>query len=410
MNLPYLSQTPGIGGRLKEFAEDFVVEEITLQGKVLRVGKKVRMESEKGEFAHFVLQKRNWNTLQALKEISWKLGVSQKRFGYAGTKDRVALTTQLCSAWGVEPKQFRGLSLKDIGINGAWSAAGPVKMGDLLGNHFTIAVRGIVKGAKRKVAKIRKELGGLVPNYFGEQRFGSVRANTHIVGKLIVSGNFESAVMTYLCSSEGEGKKEARDARERLASEMDFQSALRYFPAHLKYERTLIAHLAEHKNDHVGALRRLPRGLSLMFVHAYQSYLFNRMLAKRVSEGRLLPEKGALACPAGPYGFPEVGKASPFSVKKAKGRFAVGRIIGYESGKLSAEEGEALASEGIAPEAFFIKSFPEISAKGALRPLFVPLKDFRFKEEKEMGRFSFALPAGSYATVAMREFIDGKVV
>ena len=410
MNLPYLSQTPGIGGKLKESAEDFAVEEITAGGEVLVLGKKIRKRGKKGEFTHFVLEKRDWNTVQALKEVAGRLGVGDRRFGYAGTKDRVAATTQLCSAWGVPPARLLGLRLKDISISSAWPSDKPVKMGELLGNRFTITVRGIGKGTKARVGKVAKELKGLIPNYFGAQRFGSTRSNTHLVGKMIVAGDVKTAVLSYICATDEREMKEAREARERFAAEGGFHAALHYFPGHLKYERTLLAHLAENKNDYVGALRRLPRGLSLMFVHAYQSHIFNGMLARRVLERRVAPEKGELACPAGACGFPVLEKAAPLRTKSGKGKFPVGRIIGYETESLTYEENAALAAEGISQKGFFIKSFPEISAGGALRPLFVPLRDFRFRAVKGNGKFSFSLPAGAYATVAMREFMDRKVI
>lgn len=398
--LAHLSKTPGIGGRLKESAEDFVVEEIMPDGTVLELNKEISRPKASGDFTHFILQKKNWNTTQALREVGRILGCGAKRFGFAGTKDRVAVTTQLCSAWRIPPERLLALRLKDIQINGAWLASEEVRLGDLLGNRFRITVRGISGDAEKRVSKICKELGGAIPNYFGEQRFGIVRANTHLVGKAIVKGDFKAAVLNYLCFTDENEMEGSRAARKRLSGDLDFRAAIAYFPRHLNYERTLIAHLAENKNDYVGALRRLPRSLSLMFVHAYQSHLFNLLLGRRVGKTGAGKLKGDGLCGKNSYGFPELAK---------RGRsFIAGKVIGYETKDLSEEEASLLSEEGIKQKDFFIKSFPEMSAKGVERVLFAPPVGFAFERRGKDGIFSFSLPSGSYATVALREFIDKK--
>ncbi|MDD5317978.1 MAG: tRNA pseudouridine(13) synthase TruD, partial [Candidatus ainarchaeum sp.] len=303
--LHHLSDAPGIGGAIKGEPEDFVVEEITAEGRRLAFGKRVRGRDERGgEYARFVLEKREWNTPQALQEIASRLRVGQKRFGYAGTKDRRAVTVQLCSAWGVEPEAFKALGIPGVKVNGAWRARQGVRLGDLSGNAFTIRVRGARPRSAQAVKKIFGELRGAFPNYFGSQRFGSVRANTHLVGKAILRGDLEGAAKNYLCFTEGETNAEALSARARLAKEMDFGEAVEYFPRHLKYERAMLLHLAEVKNDYAGALRSLPRGILLMFVHAFQSMLWNEALSERISAGETAPARGDFVCPRNRFGFP----------------------------------------------------------------------------------------------------------
>lgn len=408
--LAYLSSCEGIGGRLVKSPETFIVEEIMKDGKVLEVDERIEGEGN-GEFTHFVLQKRNWNTLQALKVISSSIGCSLKRFGYAGTKDRRALTVQLCSVWRIPPERIMALRIRDIRINGAWSSEEPVRMGDLLGNRFTITISDVASDAKRRVKRIMEEVGGRIPNYFGEQRFGTVRMNTHIVGREIIRGNFKGAVLNYLCFSEGERMEESAQARERLSEEMDFKAALGYFPRHLKYERTLLSYLSVHPRDYVNALRRLPRGLSLMFVHAYQSYLFNEALSMRIKEIGMEPLPEDLICPADFFGFPDLRKVGKVEdLEKARedvlsGRaFIVGRVLGYETKEINEWERRALEKEDVNISDFLIRSFPEISSKGTLRALFVPLKGLE-ASISDVARFGFSLPAGSYATVALREFM-----
>ncbi len=403
--LSYLSKAPGIGGQLKENAEDFVVEEMMPDGTLLKLGKKVSRPSRKGEFTLFVMQKKEWNTVQALRAIGDKLGRGQASFGYAGTKDRRALTTQLCSVWGASPKQLKSLSIRDIQISGAWASGKRLQLGDLAGNAFTITVRGAKPRSSAKVKKILSELKGAFPNYFGLQRFGSARANTAAVGKLIARGDLEAAVQNYLCFAGSEENHAAQAARERLSREKNYAEALEYFPGYLRYELSMIRHLAEFKNDYAGAIRRLPRGISLMFVHAYQSQLFNELLGARVAHGKLKVEKGDWVCPKDKLGFPEAGKAKKAAKAGEKG-FLCLPLIGYESSGLSEGEEALLRKEGMSTKSFLLKSLPELSPKGGFRAAFVPLKKFSFAQRGDAATFKFMLPPGSYATSALREFID----
>jgi len=400
--MEFLSKARGIGGEFSGEAEDFLVEETARDGVVLEIDKTISRAGEPdGDFAHFVLQKKNWNTLQAIREIAKKLRMSHKRFGYTGNKDRKTISTQLISVFKCDGEALLALSIKDIKINGVWRAREKIELGNLLGNRFRIRIKKIkMARAEKRVREIYAELGGLFPNYYGAQRFGSVRANTHLVGREIVRGNFKAAVMCYLAYVNEDEMKEARRARKELAETNDFRLALRNFPSHLKYERVMLHHLSEHPNDYVNALRALPRGLSLLFVHAYQSYLFNELLSERVKEG-IEFEEGDLACDENFYGFPDVKTAHA----RKGGKFLVGRAIGYET-KINERERAALEREELSPADFKIKSFPELSSKGAPRVLLAPIKDFSFDCKKKEGLFTFSLPPGAYASVLLSEFID----
>ncbi len=380
-NLSHLSGTAGMGGTIKNSPEDFIVEEIGSDGTLFGTDKEITRVDEKGDFVRFILQKRDWTTEGAIRRIAKELGIGKKRFNYAGNKDKIALATQLVSVFNVEKEKILSLNLKDIKINGAWKSKERVSLGDLLGNRFTIKVVNPEKNGDI-VNKIYGELGGKFPNYFGEQRFGTTRKNTHIVGEYIIRCRLDKAVLAFLCDTEGEIHESARIAREKLRETLDFAAALREFPKHLKLERSMLAHLEKNPNDYAGALRCLPRGTLLMFVHAFQSYIFNRLLSDRISEGEVKPEEGERMNDSG---------------------FIEGRIIGYET-ELNEREKEILAGLEIKTRDFKIKSMPEISSKGSSRTLFAPLKDFSFSEST----FRFSLPAGSYATVALREFLDVK--
>lgn len=397
-SLSYLSKTPGIGGVIKQKPEDFIVEEIMQDGTVLELDRKFERAEGEGEFTYFILQKQEWTTEGALRRIGDALAAGKKRFSYAGSKDKMAITTQLASVYKIEKEKLLSLNLKGIKILGAWYEKDKVRLGQLLGNRFTIKVREIkAKDPEKIVSRIYEELDGKFPNYFGEQRFGSSRKNTHKIGECLLRGRADLAVMEFLTGSrENEDREEARNAREELAKTNDFRLALRNFPTSLKLERSVLTHLAKYPRDYAGALRRLPRATLLLFVHAFQSHLFNVLLSERIKEGELKAEEGEYYC-GETNGFP--------NIEKKNGKWLVGKMIGYET-KLNEREKRVLLELGIRQADFKLKFMPEIASAGSYRLLLAPLKDFSFNKDT----FLFSLPSGSYATVALREFLDEKVV
>ncbi|MBI5046586.1 tRNA pseudouridine(13) synthase TruD [Candidatus Micrarchaeota archaeon] len=406
----HLSTASGIGGSIKTKPEDFVVEEILEDGTILELNKaidKPELKEIKGNYLHFVLQKTNWSTSSAISEIANRTRVSQRLFNVAGTKDKLSISTQLASVKGVKKETLISAKIKDISINGAWYASDKVRLGHLLGNRFTITVRNIpvVQSVSQKlIQKIQGQLGGKFPNYFGKQRFGSTRKNTHIIGQKMLKGDFETAVNMFLCDSSGEENAFASDARKQLKETGDYLSALKTYPKHLRLERTMIAYLERKPTDYVGALKSLPRNNLMMFVHAFQSHLFNELLSQRIkkmqSDGLsdLELEKGEYFC-GETNGFPDPDRSA------AEG-WIVGKLVGYGS---PANECECALLEkySVKKDSFKIPLIPEIASKGGYRTLFAPLKDFSFNVcDDSAFVFRFLLPAGSYATVAMREFLD----
>ncbi|MEM4255239.1 MAG: tRNA pseudouridine(13) synthase TruD [Candidatus Norongarragalinales archaeon] len=358
--------------------EEFVVEEIAADGSIFEVDKPVQKQSEllqKNFFTRFVLQKKAWNTEQALHSLASFLHAKPSRFNYAGTKDRNAITTQLCSAFAIPPDRIMQANgrIKDLRINGAWVSSKKVRLGDLQGNRFTITLNeencGVKPDAAIILAKAQSH-GFVFPNFFGLQRFGSLRKNTAEVGGFLLKGDFQGAVLNYLSFSEGEKDAESVAARKTLAEEKNFADALAHFPKHLKYEHMMLEHLAKSPNDFVGALGRMPRHFVLMFIHAFQSRLFNEMLEERVREGGWnLQEKGLL--------------------------------VGGDS-VLGEREKALLEREGLSQDSFKIKQMPFLSSKGGERNFFAEMTDFKIIESNGGDvKLRFSLESGCYATVAL---------
>ncbi|MGC8538121.1 MAG: tRNA pseudouridine(13) synthase TruD [Candidatus Micrarchaeia archaeon] len=404
-----------IEGDIKSAAEDFVVEEITKAGVTLEVGKQysaqdLGLESRPGKFSIFVLQKKNWNTLQALRAVAKHNRRGIKSVSFAGTKDRASISTQLCSLFGATPENMLSMHVKDIKINGAWLSDSQVRTGDLLGNRFTIniVVNGDIDEAKRKLEAIGTELGGIFPNYFGSQRFGN-RGNNVDVGVHLLNGDLKSAALAFLTDYENEKMDESVEARKKLASEMDFKAALAYFPLYLKYERQVLDYLWKYPGDYANAMRRLPRQLFLMFAHSVESYIFNAELADRLASGVIEPVEGDLVCTAGRLGFPDLSHIGLYNSGAAVQQFAVGNLVGYETKDLTDFEASMLEKMGLKLEDFKAKSIPELNSKGGKRVFFAPYNGFEYIDSDDKSvKLRFSLPSGSYATSLLNEFVNRK--
>ncbi|MGI0148873.1 MAG: tRNA pseudouridine(13) synthase TruD, partial [Thermoplasmata archaeon] len=249
----YLTSTPGVGGTLKSFAEDFVVEELSSPPP----------KSGEGKFTIATVRVRNWETNRLVREFARALHISRRRIGFGGTKDKRAVTTQLFSFEGVPTETVRALHMGDVEILDAYPSESPLELGDLAGNRFRIVVRDLAVEATKATVHVEeverqlRQVGGF-PSFFGVQRFGSVRPITHVVGRHIVRGEFENAVQAYVANPlEGEDS-EAYEVRAALRDTGDVRMALRRYPRAYGFEKAILNHLASRAGDFVGALGALP--------------------------------------------------------------------------------------------------------------------------------------------------------
>ncbi len=394
--LSYLSKTSGIGGKIKHSPSDFIVEEITLENEVICTDMPFEKQSSGTLFTIFAICKENWTTHSIIDEISKRLRINPRFFTYAGIKDRSAKTTQLICIKGDWRNQISKLQIKDVKILGSFLSNSSLKIGDLSGNRFTIKLFFEDSSTDfSKVSSIKDELNGFFPNYFGPQRFGSNRLNTHLIGQKIIQNDLKGAIDSILGDIENETNSEVLFARSEYLKNQDLKEAQKNFPKHLRIEHSLIEYLIKKPNDFSGALKNLPRSMALLYVHAFQSYLFNLLLSERLSEGELLLEEGEY--------FAKFDSLFPNEELPAPSGPIVGKLIGFQT-ILSKREKKILDSFNLSKENFKIKSLPDLSSKGGKRLLLCPLINFNFSDSI----FTFTLPSGSYATSLLREFMDKK--
>lgn len=299
--------------KIKQIPEDFRVKEISIIKPI-----------KQGKFTYFILKKTNYTTHRAVKAIANALHVEEKRFGFAGNKDKIAVTEQLCSV-DVDPARLNRIKLKDIEIEVAGKGNEPICLGDLKENEFEITVRNIDKKPK----KINK-----IINYFDEQRFSEDNVE---IGKAIIKKDFKKAVELISKTHE----------------------------------------LRLNSNDYVYALRSLPKTLLKLYVHSYQSDIWNKTVEK-FKDKKIMPI---------------VGFGTEFKDKKIE-KFVL----------------DLLKKDGINQRDFIIRQMPNISSEGAERDVFAMVKNLKISalEDDELNKgkkkclIKFKLQKGSYATVVIR--------
>jgi tRNA pseudouridine13 synthase len=341
--LPYAtSELPGVGGIAKVVPEDFEVEELPAY-----------LPSGSGEHLYLWVEKRGRNTPEVVHAVAAMLGVSHRQVGYAGLKDRQAVTRQWLSV--LTPKTPSPTELGGEGFRVLQVArhGNKLRVGHSNGNRFTVLLRGATD-PKRAQAVLQALSRRGSPNWFGAQRFGRDGDNAQLGLALLGKGDHQSL---------------AKAQRDRF-------------------------------------LRRLA-------LSALQSELFNRVLALRLRESALdrvelgdqlqLGEDGS-----GPVFLCEDvaadgPRAAAFEVSPTGPMF--GPRMKAPGGLQAQREANVLAAAALDASAFAAGGD---ETAGTRRPLRVRPWDPRVEAVPEGLRLSFGLPRGAYATALLREVTKGE--
>ncbi|XP_032132234.1 pseudouridylate synthase 7 homolog isoform X3 [Sapajus apella] len=225
----------------------------------------------RGSYCHFVLYKENKDTMDAINVLSRYLRITAQRLAHLN-------------------KCLMNFKLGNFSYQKK-----PLKLGELQGNHFTVVLRNIT-GTDDQVQQAMnslKEIGFI--NYYGMQRFGTTAVPTYQVGRAILQNSWTEVMDLILKPRSGAEKGYLVKCREEWAKTKDPTAALRKLPVKRCVEGQLLRGLSKYgMKNIVSAFGIIPRNNRLMYIHSYQSYVWNNMVSKRIEDYGLKPVPGDL--------------------------------------------------------------------------------------------------------------------
>ena len=215
------------------------------------------------------MEKTELDTFDAIRLISRKTNIPLFEIGYAGLKDKHAVTKQYISIpshYQIKFQNTDNLKLFFVGYHNK-----KIKIGDLAGNKFSIVVRDIRHNKIDNIYDKTKNVSLFgVPNYFDSQRFGSV-FNNEFIGKYLVKKNYEAAVKIFFtCYLKSENKNVKNEKRNILKYWSNLEN--------VTVKNKVFAQVIDEylKTDSwLEAYKKIPANLREMHVNAYQSFLWN---------------------------------------------------------------------------------------------------------------------------------------
>jgi len=399
----YLTDEPGIGGVIKVRPEDFIVDEIPLYDP-----------AGEGEHLYLGIEKRGVSHGELLGVLKRTFNVGRHAIGFAGMKDKAAVTRQTVSIHLPHDPQTIDLGHERLRVLWATRHRNKIKRGHLRGNRFSVRIREV---DPLKVVQVRKQLERLstigVPAYFGQQRFG-YRRNSHLLGAMLLEGRSD-AILDELLGSNGSPFPEYQVNRRRLYDEGRLEQAYaQWATADHAERRTLEALLASRSARK--AVSAIGKTHLDFWVHAMQSAVFNRVLDARLKANQLHELfEGDLAWK---HDSRAVFRVTAEELRNdALGErlndieiSPSGPLWGWKMMRAEGQPGEV--------EWSMFKQFrwnvdrildPQIGPEGSRRPMRVPVTsaevDAGTDDNGPYIRLLFDLPRGAYATIVLREIM-----
>ena len=434
----YSTLTKGFKGKIKAYPSDFIVQEISETEEILPLNYNENeipfgFEAEnKVDFTKFILKKVGIDTLMAAGIMANYLNIPLRNVTWAGIKDGRAITSQYFCVKGNHYSVLKQFQHPNINLYRFRPSKKPIGIGVLWGNYFQIKIKHLespisqLKPLIIEWSEHIKKIGA--PNYYGLQRFGYYRPNSHLIGKYIFQKDYEKAIEELLFRAYPYEDADMMKIREKLSITRDYANLKNKFHPKMQYERMLCEYLENHPTDYKNAFLCLPFPFRNLLLSSFQSYLFNMAVSKRIERGLPIhfPVEGDI------LGILKSINGPPSNVRyiytesekqKLDAALSIGRanilapILGSDSnleeyGVFKQIYEEILKKEEIGPEIFQITDFKAGSFRGTYRSICIKLSDLQinFHEdincpENEYVELKFKLPKGSYATVVLRELL-----
>jgi tRNA pseudouridine13 synthase len=434
----YSTTTPPIYGQIKLDIADFIVREILPSGEILSTREKSEndypFDKKKDRYTTFTLIKKNTDTIFAAKVIAEYLNIYDTEVLWAGIKDNTAITAQRMMVPGNQIERLKQFKSKNITITNIQSSRKPIEIGSLWGNNFEINIRNSTIPYEN-LEPVLSDWSNQIqtngfPNFYGLQRFGQYRPNSHNVGKLLFLGKYQEAYEEFLFKVYPEEYKPIKEFRTLLASNPSPSEIVDWPPA-LSYEKQIYEGFQKSNGNYAQAFQKLPKALLNLIFSSYQSYLFNRVVSYRLRMkdplgtpvkgdivGILMEKRGLPSLICYQYGgWNDEAIEKAFTHERAT---ILAPILGYKSQISHYPYFEKVYQEILAEENFSQDDFRNgftgyFNYEGTYRPIFQKptnlvtsqafiLNNYPNKDPNGI-KVEFSLPKGTYATMLLRELM-----
>lgn len=368
-------------GYVKLMPQDFIVEEISPNELLHTVDTGPLFDSNLGDgpTIYADLVKIGISTLDAKEQLAEIFDIDQKYIGFAGIKDRLALTAQPISIRDVfDIEKFQNINADNFFLKNIHRGKGVIDNGNLWGNRFIITLRTQELFSKERMEKINRKVAEIKQdgfwNFFHFQRFGTPRLISHLLGLLLVKNQYQEAVKTFLTFTAPRELPYFKNIRQEIekmwGNWSEIKKKIENFPYHFHLELKLINHLIENPDDFLGALHTIPDQIRL-WTYAYDCFLFNRKLSELIRQGEV------------PLKLPLITSFNPHDWEPYQ------KFLEADEVKLPSRS---------------YKDFPFIRIQSRAWPTIQKIKIHEVVFQERLAVFAFSLPKGSYATTFLMNF------
>ena len=381
--------------KLKSLPEDFEVEELS------------DFPFDGGQFAVYLLTKRSIGTPEAITAISERWNIPRRAIGYGGLKDKHALTRQWVTIQRGPRRDFRQDQLSLTYQGQASRHFGPQ---DISANRFHIIMRNLDEEGADRILEQRDSLVRFgVPNYYDDQRFGSIGESGEFIARPWCCGDYERALWLAIAESnthDRPGDREEKDVIRTYWGKWDECKAM----LRKSSRRSIITYLVDHPSRFREAFALLRQDLRSLWLAAFQSDLWNRcltsMLRDRIQESPLwnVPLATADVCFFKTLTESERSDLNELSLPLPSAR------LHLEAGPLEDLYERVIREQGLSLREVRVKYprdsfFSKGDRQAIVRPEQLRLEisgDDELNARRLRLRLEFVLPRGSYATIFIK--------
>jgi tRNA pseudouridine13 synthase len=385
--------------KLKCQPDDFRVEELT-----------DAQPGASGRYTFYRLTKQDLGTIEAVEVICRRWNLSARRVSYAGLKDRHASTIQYLT---IADGPSRSMTTPRFELEPVGRLSRPYSSRELIGNRFELVLRALDRAdLELATAEIEDIPRSGLPNYFDDQRFGSVGLAGEFVAESWLRGDHERALWLAMAEPNSSDRSASKAEKEILRNHWaNWAEAKRLLPR--SSARSIVTYLVDHPADFRGAFARLRREVRMLYFSAIQSHLWNLVLARWLEAKAEPAELVPVELKLGTFPFPR--RMQPDRVRELRREslpLPSARTPPLH-GPLGAIIEEVLVGRHLEWKDLRIKHLKDIFLSKGSRPcLFFP-EHLQFQPEadalhpgRRALRLSFELTKGSYATILVKRITD----